>query len=48
MNLAPEGIISTGNAEIDTKLGGGIPVGSLALVEGQSASGKSVLAQQFT
>ena len=40
-------IISTGNDEIDKKLGGGIPVGSLTLIEGQSASGKSVLTQQF-
>ena len=41
-------IISTGNSEIDGKLGGGVPVGSLTLIERQSASGKSVLAQQFT
>jgi flagellar protein FlaH len=41
-------IISTGNSEIDSRLGGGIPVGSLTLIEGQSASGKSVLTQQFT
>lgn len=40
-------IISTGNTEIDKKLGGGIPVGSLTLIEGQSDSGKSVLAQQM-
>ena len=40
-------IISTGNNEIDVKLGGGIPVRSLTLIEGQSASGKSVLSQQF-
>lgn len=40
-------IISTGNSDIDGKLGGGIPVGSLTLIEGQSASGKSVLTQQF-
>ena len=40
-------IISTGSDEIDSKLGGGIPVGSLTLIEGQSASGKSVLSQQF-
>ena len=42
-----EGVITTGNPEIDKKLGGGIPVGSLTLIEGQSDSGKSVLAQQF-
>src|SRR3954465_10268249 len=39
--------ISVGNDEIDKKLGGGIPVGSLILVEGQSDSGKSVLVQQM-
>ena len=40
-------VISTGNREIDNKLGGGIPVGSLTLVQGQSDSGKSVLSQQM-
>lgn len=39
--------ISTGNGEIDTKMGGGIPRGSLTLIEGQSDSGKSVVAQQM-
>ena len=41
-------IISTGSSEIDKKLGGGIPVGSLVLLEGQSDAGKSVLSQHFT
>jgi len=41
------GIISTGNPEIDKRLGGGIPIGSLTLIEGQSDAGKSVLAQQM-
>ena len=41
-------IISTGNSEIDKKMGGGIPVGSLVLLEGQSDAGKSVLSQHFT
>ena len=41
-------IISTGIDDIDKKLGGGIPIGSLTLIEGQSGSGKSVLSQQFT
>ena len=41
-------VISTGNPEIDRKLGGGIPLGSLLLIEGQSDSGKSVLTQQIT
>ena len=40
-------IISTGNPEIDKRLGGGIPLGSLTLVEGHSDAGKSVLAQQL-
>ncbi len=40
-------IISTGNVEIDKKIGGGIPQGSLTLVEGQSDAGKSVVSQQF-
>lgn len=40
-------IISTGHAEIDKKLGGGIPKGSLVLIEGQSDAGKSVFCQQI-
>ncbi len=40
--------ISTGNAEFDKKMGGGIPEGSLTLIEGQSDAGKSVLVQQLT
>jgi len=40
-------IISTGHTEIDKKIGGGIPVGSLTLIEGQSDAGKSVFAQQM-
>ena len=40
-------IISTGNDELDKKMGGGIPLGTLTLVEGQSDSGKSVLTQQM-
>ena len=41
-------VISTGSSEIDEKLGGGIPIGSLVLMEGQSDSGKSVLCQHFS
>lgn len=40
-------IITTGNTEIDNKMGGGIPGGSLTLVEGQSDAGKSVVTQQL-
>jgi flagellar protein FlaH len=38
--------ISSGNVELDAKMGGGLPVGALTLVEGPSSSGKSVLTQQ--
>ena len=48
---SPEGktskIISTGNDELDKKIGGGIPLRSLTLVEGQPDAGKSVLTQQM-
>jgi flagellar protein FlaH len=43
-----EGVtISTGNSELDDKMGGGIPMGSLTLIEGDSGAGKSVLSQQM-
>ena len=50
--LNPDGspkskVVSTGSAEIDKKLGGGIPLGSMTLIEGESDSGKSVLSQQM-
>lgn len=40
-------VISSGNAELDSKLGEGLPVSSLTLVEGMSGAGKSVLSQQL-
>ena len=40
--------ITTGSNGIDKRLGGGIPVGSLVLLEGQSDAGKSVLSQHFS
>jgi flagellar protein FlaH len=40
-------IISTGNDDLDKRIGGGIPLKSLSLVEGQPDSGKSVLTQQM-
>src|SRR4030065_577946 len=40
--------IITGVPEVDEKLGGGIPPGSLCLIEGHSDSGKSVLCQHLT
>ena len=39
--------ISTGISEIDSKMGGGLPKGSLILIEGQSGAGKSLVAQQI-
>jgi len=40
-------ILPSGNSEIDKRLGGGIPLGSLTLIEGENDTGKSVLCQQF-
>jgi archaeal flagellar protein FlaH len=40
--------IVTGVSEVDEKLGGGIPPGSLCLIEGHSDAGKSVLCQHLT
>lgn len=41
-------VISTGSREIDDKMGGGVPHGSMTLIEGDSHSGKSVLTQQMS
>lgn len=41
-------LVTTGNSEIDKKIGGGLPLRSLTMIEGQSDAGKSVLVQQFT
>lgn len=40
-------VISAGAEDIDRTLGGGIPYRTLMLIEGQSAAGKSTLAQQL-
>jgi flagellar protein FlaH len=40
--------ISTGRAEIDRQIGNGIPWGSLTLIEGKHAAGKSVFCQHLT
>jgi len=40
-------LITTGNSEVDKKIGGGLPPNSLTLIEGQPDAGKSVLVQQF-
>ena len=44
---AKPSVISSGNDELDSRLGGGLPVGSLILIEGASGTGKSVLSQQI-
>jgi len=40
--------ISTGQQEIDLQIGDGIPKGSLTLIEGKHAAGKSVLCEHLT
>lgn len=40
-------VISSGSGELDNKMGGGVPLGSLTLIEGSSGAGKSVLSQQM-
>jgi archaellum biogenesis ATPase FlaH len=40
-------LISTGSAALDGVLSGGIPAGSLTLIEGEAHSGKSTLARQI-
>ncbi|MDX2137647.1 MAG: ATPase domain-containing protein [Chloroflexota bacterium] len=42
-----QSVISAHNVELDSKMGGGLPTGSLTLIEGGSGSGKSVLSQQI-
>ena len=44
---ADDAMISTGNGKLDEKMGGGVPVRSLTLIEGDSGAGKSVLSQQI-
>ena len=41
-------VVRTGNTQMDRNLGGGIPLGSLTLVEGIPSAGKSVLCQHIT
>ena len=40
-------VLTSGNREMDGKMGGGIPAGSLTLIEGGNDTGKSVLTQQL-
>lgn len=46
-NAGTKKVISAQNMELDSRMGGGIPVGSMVLIEGGSGSGKSVLSQQM-
>ncbi len=47
-NGTTRSIVSSGNSEIDRRLGGGISEDSLVLVEGENDTGKSVVCQQLT
>jgi len=42
-----EGVISTGNGELDKRIDDGLPLRSLTLIEGENDTGKSVLTQQI-
>ena len=39
--------VSTSNEEVDRQIGGGLPLPSLVLIEGEHGSGKSALTAQF-
>lgn len=45
--MARRDVVTTGSEELDSRLGGGIPVPSLLLVEGDHGTGKSVVVQQI-
>ena len=40
-------VLTSGNVEIDKKMGGGLPAGSLTIIEGPNDCGKSVVTQQI-
>lgn len=40
-------VISSGSGELDKKMGGGVPLSSLTLIEGTSGAGKSTLTQHL-
>ncbi|MCS7108966.1 MAG: flagellar accessory protein FlaH [Sulfolobales archaeon] len=42
------GVVSTGNEELDNRLGGGLPFPSLIILEGDNGTGKTALCDQFT
>jgi archaellum biogenesis ATPase FlaH len=41
-------VISTGNEELDNRLGGGLPIPSLMVMEGDNGTGKTVLCVLFS
>ena len=45
--VAPRGRVSTGVADLDVMMGGGIPAGDSVLLAGPTGTGKSILATQF-
>ena len=47
LQAVPEEFISTGSADLDEMLGGGIPPGSSVYVCGSTGSGKTILAEQM-
>ncbi|MEM2343605.1 MAG: ATPase domain-containing protein [Sulfolobales archaeon] len=40
-------VISTGNEELDTRLGGGLPIPALIILDGDNGTGKTALCNQF-
>ena len=40
-------VLTSGNTEMDKRMGGGIPAGSLTIIEGPNDCGKSVVTQQI-
>ncbi len=47
MKVTRRVVVTTGNEELDNRLGGGIPIPSLLLIEGDHGTGKSVVIQQI-
>ena len=46
--VSSKDVVVSGVKELDDKIGGGIPFGSLGLIEGASDAGKSVISQHLT
>jgi flagellar protein FlaH len=47
LEAVQESVLSSGVSEIDKRLGGGLPLGSLTMIEGESDAGKTPFVQQF-